>query len=359
LAGNRKGVGVTLKAPFPWFGGKSTIAAEVWRRFGNVRNYVEPFLGSGAVLLARPLPFQGTETVNDIDGMICNFWRAIQDAPEAVAEYSDWPVNECDLHARHAWLVGQKESLQARLEGDPDFYDAKIAGWWCWGMALWIGGGFCSGEGPWQVVEGENGQRQLVHLGDTGRGVKRQRVHLGDAGQGVQRRLVHIGGAEGIKAKRVQSQVGGSDGDGSNGLVPWFIALAERLARVRVCCGDWSRVCGPSPTIKQGLTAVFLDPPYSAEAGRVNDIYTHEDASVAHVVREWCLEWGSHKLMKIALCGYEGEGHEVLEEKGWKVFYWKGQGGYSNKGREKNDNRFRERIWFSPGCLFEKGLFDG
>jgi DNA adenine methylase len=42
----------TLKAPFPWFGGKSIIAPEVWERFGNVQNFVEPFAGSLAVLLA-------------------------------------------------------------------------------------------------------------------------------------------------------------------------------------------------------------------------------------------------------------------------------------------------------------------
>lgn len=43
-----------LKAPFPWFGGKRKVAKEVWQRFGNVKNYVEPFFGSGAVLLGRP-----------------------------------------------------------------------------------------------------------------------------------------------------------------------------------------------------------------------------------------------------------------------------------------------------------------
>ena len=42
-----------LKAPFPWFGGKSRVADIVWDRFGKVDNYVEPFFGSGAVLLAR------------------------------------------------------------------------------------------------------------------------------------------------------------------------------------------------------------------------------------------------------------------------------------------------------------------
>ena len=43
-----------LKAPFPWFGGKSLVADIVWQRFGDIPNYVEPFFGSGAVLLGRP-----------------------------------------------------------------------------------------------------------------------------------------------------------------------------------------------------------------------------------------------------------------------------------------------------------------
>ena len=40
-----------IAVPFPWFGGKRKVAAEVWSRFGTVANYVEPFFGSGAVLL--------------------------------------------------------------------------------------------------------------------------------------------------------------------------------------------------------------------------------------------------------------------------------------------------------------------
>ena len=117
-----------LKAPFPWFGGKSMIADEVWKRFGDVRNYVEPFFGSGAMLLCRPQPFDGTETVNDLDGFVANFWRAVRAVSDEVAFHADNPVNENDLHARHSWLIGQRETLRARLDGDPDFYDAKIAG---------------------------------------------------------------------------------------------------------------------------------------------------------------------------------------------------------------------------------------
>lgn len=61
-----------LKAPFPWFGGKSKVSDLVWSRFGDVPNYIEPFFGSGAVLLGRPHE-ASTETINDLDCMVANF----------------------------------------------------------------------------------------------------------------------------------------------------------------------------------------------------------------------------------------------------------------------------------------------
>ena len=310
-----------LQAPFPWFGGKSSVADVVWRRFGVVRNYVEPFMGSLAMLLGRPLPFDGTETVNDADGFVANFWRATAHDPEAVAHYADWPVNENDLHARHVWLIGQRETITARLEGDPEWYDAKVAGWWCWGQCCWIGSGWCSGKGPWKTVE-IDGVRQLVHLGSAGQGVNRKRVHLGDAGQGVNRKR--------------------------EPLYDWFAALADRLRGVRVCCGDWSRVCGPTPTTKQGLTAVFLDPPYADTAGRAADLYANDCLAVAHAVRQWAIERGDDPMMRIALCGYEGE-HAMPET--WECIPWKAKGGYGSQStKHDNPNARRERIWFSPHC---------
>ena len=60
-----------LKAPFPYFGGKSLVADRIWDLFGDVDHYIEPFFGSGAVLLGRPgwTPDM-TETVNDMDGFL-------------------------------------------------------------------------------------------------------------------------------------------------------------------------------------------------------------------------------------------------------------------------------------------------
>lgn len=307
------GVNETLRAPFPWFGGKRKVAAEVWARFGAVENYVEPFFGSGAVLLGRPGPIVGNETINDLDGYVANFWRAIQREPEGVAAWADNPVNENDLHARHVWLLQQRETLRARLDGDPEFSDPKIAGWWVWGIACWIGSGFCSGKGPWWI----NADRQLVHLGNNGQGVNRQLVHLGDNGRGER-------------------------------LVDWFGALSDRLRRVRVCSGDWSRVCGPSVTHKHGITGVFLDPPYADTADRQSDLYREDSLDVAHAVREWAIANGDHPLLRIALCGYDGE-HEMPSD--WSVYKWSAGEGFGAQAATRSKNGDRERIWFSPACI--------
>lgn len=316
----------------------------VWNRFGHVDNYVEPFFGSGAVLLNSPR-IHRTETVNDIDGFVSNFWRSIARDPEKVAHYADWPVLENDLHARHAWLVNNRDDLVPQLEGDPEYCDPKIAGWWVWGLAMWIGGEFCSGKGPWHIEDGRlvlNGRRSQVEksiirktpeIGSTGRGVHRQILHLGDYGQGVSRRRLHVFRNKGVSNKA--------------NIFSLFSELSERLKRVRVCCGDWSRVCGNTPTIKLGLTAVFLDPPDGKDAERAKNIYSKDSLSVSADVRRWAVENGDSKQMRIALCGYEGE-HKMPST--WDCIAWKAHGGYGVRTEKGKENATKERIWFSPHC---------
>jgi hypothetical protein len=329
-----------LQAPFPWFGGKSRVAPLVWERFGHVPNYVEPFFGSGAVLLGRPNE-PGIETVNDKDCYLANFWRAIAHDPESVAHYADWPVNEADLHARHLWLVQQADFRELMLT-DPDYYDPKIAGWWVWGISTWIGGGWCQVRQPNQTVV--HTKRQIPRLSSSGMGVHLRRPHLSNSGMGVHRKRPHLGThGEGVLSL-----------SGRESLLDWFYALAERLRRVRVCCGDWSRILGPSPTVKSGLTGVFLDPPYAVSAGRDANIYSVEDGSVSGEVAKWAIEHGDDPLLRIALCGYEGE-HKIPDT--WECVHWKTPGGYAWNGNGKGlENSARERIWFSPHCL-RPGLF--
>ena len=125
-------------------------------------------------------------------------------------------------------------------------------------------------------------------------------------------------------------------------------ALAARLATVRVCSGDWSRVCGPSVTFKHGPTGVFLDPPYADTAMRAGDLYRVDSETVAHGVREWAIANGDNPLLRIALCGYEGE-HEMPSS--WSVHEWSAGAGVGGQAEERTGNGKRERIWFSPACL--------
>ena len=300
-----------LQAPFPWFGGKSRIAHIVWDRFGDVPNYVEPFAGSLAVLLARPHD-PGTETVNDLDCYLANFWRAVKSDPAGVAEWADWPVNEADLLARHRHLLSLAE-FRERIRTDADYFDPKVAGWWAWGLCSWIGSGWCR-------VRGDGPPSQLPHLGDAGMGLHRKLPHLGDAGM-----------------------VGA--------VLSWLEALSNRLRRVRVACGDWTRILGESVTVKHGITAVLLDPPYSSEEHSVE--YGAGSGDVAGAVREWALVNGGNPLLRIALCGYDGE-HAMPPE--WACVPWKSKGGYSSAGKRGHANRQRERVWFSPHCLSDSRI---
>ncbi len=130
-------------------------------------------------------------------------------------------------------------------------------------------------------------------------------------------------------------------------ILEWMRALSARLRYVRVCCGDWRRILTPSVTEAIGITAVLLDPPYSAAAGRDPSIYAEEDLDVAHRVREWALANGDNPRLRIALCGYEGE-HDMPAS--WRCVAWKAPGGYAASAGNTANAR-RERIWFSPHCL--------
>ncbi|HEX4334740.1 MAG TPA: DNA adenine methylase [Polyangiaceae bacterium] len=454
------------RAPFPWFGGKRRVADVVWRAFGaETPNYVEPFFGSGAVMLGRPGGAGKIETANDVDRYVANFFRAVIADPWGVAEWADYPVIEADMHARHKWLVNRAE-FRERMHTDPDFYDVKIAGWWVWGLCIWIGGGWCvepqnhkhpkldgigkgvhsnagharekevrartrpkidgnhagmgvHSEGAHARTRGANrldeasrpelagagrgiksgrGRRQseadwrkrpALDGTHSGRGVHSDEPHLsqqipqlrvtdGASGSGVHasgmlaeaysagRRHALSSAGQGVHLPSLGNDrgvhgVSTAPGTWLNALhalqVPeappcfeWFQRLMLRLRRVRFANGDWKRVLGDSVLGKgknvggRRPCAVFLDPPYSHEV-RDPYLYSEDDAAISALVREWALEHGDDPDLRIALCGYEGE-HEMPAS--WTVHAWKAARGYA---KESNENRSRERIWFSPHCL--------
>ena len=335
-------------APFPYYGGKRRWADEIWSRFGKPDVYAEPFAGSLAVLLANPNPAP-REIVCDTDGGICNFWRALRADPEQVAHHADYPTIHQDLTARHAWLRRWVAEHSHRLMEDPDYYSAKAAGWWVWGISIWIGGGWCqTGSEKMPAVtkevragQGVSAQRDQVPNMRSGDGVSAQRD-----------KIPHVSGkafgGKGVSAQRDKR------------LLPWFEALAERLHGAIVLNRSWESALtptvladtptGPGESVNR---CVFLDPPYATE-NRHGAIYgsdgdgTSDDVAAASW--RWALENGDR--YRIAYCCHAGD-VDVPDD--WTA---KDQ---TFRGPNRADTRAkRDQILFSPACLddAQKGLFE-
>lgn len=308
---------MSLKAPFPYFGGKSKVAQIVWDALGQPDRYIEPFFGSGAVLLSRR-NFNADkydEIVNDKDGFIANVWRGLQHDPDEVAKWCDWPVNHADLCARKKRLIENESRLLENLIANDEWYDAKLAGYWIWAASCWIGSGLTR---PGQVPELRDGKGVFGVV----------QIPKNDNVKGVNQ---------------------------SAGLYTWFAALSTRLRRVKVVCGDWNRVCGGNWQDSQGTCGMFFDPPYGVK-DRDTTVYHHDSVDVAKDVMAWCAKRGAMRSYRIVLAGYE-EYETLVHDHGWTAEAWKANGGYGNMGSGKTagkENRHRETLYFSPHCHRER-----
>lgn len=309
---------ISLKPPFTYFGNKARETATVWAALGKVNHYLEPFFGSGVVLLNRPdWNPRMTETVNDADGMVANVWRSLQQDPFQVARWCDWPVNHADLMAKKRYLIAQRGTLLEKLVADPDFCDPKTAGFWIWVLCCAIGGPFVSLNSIPSFAGGGHGIN-VVYDRD---------FPLGD--QFI------------IDAYK-------------ENLFTWFRKLSERLRYVRVACGDWSRVCGGNWQTQLGICGVFLDPPYASKHRKGKEVYDNDSFVIAKKVEEWCLERGKKDgKYRIVVCGYDDE-YRRLVKNGWKYQQWKRDGGYGNVSKENNASR--QILLFSPNCLDPSGV---
>ena len=292
-----------LKAPFPYFGGKALIADTVWKYLGDVKQYIEPFFGSGAVLLRRPPSRHEIcyEIVNDKDALLSNVWRAIKYQPAETAKWADWPINHADLVARRKVLIASEQRLISNLTNDDVWCDPKLAGYWIWAASCWIGSGLTR-------------PNAIPHL---------------TRNQGVNSNLP---------------------------IQVWFEALAARLRHVKVVCGDWTRVCGGHWQAENKPVGLFFDPPYGS-LKRKKEIYFHDSFDISAAVEAWVLERGKNPDYRIVVCGYDDE-HASLQANGWKVRAYKAQGGYGNLGNSQGKvNRHRERLFVSPHCVTLRELW--
>lgn len=361
-----------LSVPFPWYGGKRRWADRIITKFGKVDVYAEPFAGSLAVLLSSA-PHK-REVVCDTDGGICNFWRALAADPDAVAHWADWPTIHDDLTARHRYLVRWVIEHADDLRNDPEYFDAKVAGWWVWGISIWIGGGWCQPNYRKQAAPdripkfcpngtnmGISDPRPATPGGGhpTGAGVSAQRLTV-PRGDGQIPYVNKDPGGHGVNAHRRTvpgdtipkmegAAIGRNASDKGERLRPWLRELAERLKSVIVLNRSWESAVTPSVLAQTDSgshppVGILLDPPYSTDGRDANVYGSDADGSsdaVAAAAWTWALAHGDR--YRIAYCCHEGD---VEVPDGWTSETQSFSGIRTATRREDR----RDQILFSPAC---------
>jgi hypothetical protein len=108
----------------------------------------------------------------------------------------------------------------------------------------------------------------------------------------------------------------------------------------------------------------YVEPFYGSGA-----VLATESLTVAHDVRDWCLEHGNNPLFRIVLAGFDGEHGTALVDAGWTEHEWFRAGhltgGMGNVAGRDGHQQNRERLWSSPHCVQpanpdrQLDLFDG
>jgi DNA adenine methylase len=152
---------VSGRTPLTYYGGKQKLAAQIVALMPRHVAYLEPFAGGAAVLFTKP-PAE-RETLNDIDGQIMRFWRALRDRPEDLAA-----AVELTPYSREEWGQSRKpadDDVEAarRLLVNVDQSFAQSRGSWRPGQL--------TGCGRWRPGVWENLPPRLLAAAQRLRGV--------------------------------------------------------------------------------------------------------------------------------------------------------------------------------------------
>jgi len=289
---------------FPYIGGKYAVTPEINRRFGAIDARIDAFTGSSSWILAsEPVKY---EIVNDLDGYVVNYLRAVKRAPEEVARHLDFPRAELELIAYHHYTKDKLPELVARLGGDPDWYDPVLAARWAYMMAHCVL--YKTKRGGWLT----RGGRLAYECGAAGiyRISMTTRSHL----------LFRL-----FREGRVPEYV---------------VALSERLRNVQIAWNDFGVVVEKAKHPTLGVVGILLDPPYPRHLRDYD--YDTDSADVWRRAARWAVANGDNPKLRIAVCGYSDADSDALFPSSWARFRWRRSGIGKNK-----DN---ECIWFSPHC---------
>ena len=253
---------------------------------------------------------------------------------------------------------------------DPDWYDVRMAGWWCWMVSNAIDMGrmayptekmtknynaaMKAAQGF--VLDWEN-ENIRSHFPDI-EGQKKDRPHVsGSIGVMSKTRKVgsgqwpHAYGDKGVMANKSR-----------NNLLEWMYELAARIEHYIVLCKEWHEIVSSRTVLntvpsESSYSALFLDPPYDlGEDERESNLYSVDDTNIAAAVRQWLFTpqerdgikpW-YHPRLRIILCAYEGD-HAPIPDS--TVYQWEQPDGYYVQRTSLKSWDKREILICNPACV--------
>ena len=304
-----------IKKLFTYFGNKAMISGLVWDLFGPMDAYVEPFVGCGSVLLSSPYPHR-YEAINDSCCHLPNVFRSVKYHPEEVIDAACYARTELDLHMRHDYLISQRQTLHDLLMTDVKACDPELAGWWIWGINLWVGAGWC-------------GDSVILSRGKVS---AQKPTHRNQGILTLARKPANRN--RGILTKGDRRQI----------ITDMITAVTNRLIDVNILYGDFERVLTPSYTSDFGTTAVFLDPPYKCYTDKSDTIYTNDHNDTWTRARDWFMAHRNDPNYHIILCGQNNDWPDHPDDV--RVHTWVGAHGMTKAKTERK----QEKLYISKYC---------
>lgn len=289
----------------PWFGAKRTLAPIIVRQLGPHHAYWEPFCGSMAVLLAKPVC--RTETANDLHGDLINLARCIADdrlGPQLYRRLRRVLAAQAELEVARQRLHDRPMVNGLDLERAQDYFVNS------WLSMNGTAGTFGAGESP------------------DGPPVRR----------GIVRRFSSEGGAPAVRfASAVDS------------IPSW----RRRLRRVFVLRSDGLELCERIED-REG-TVIYADPPYLVKG----EAYVHDFESADHERLATAL-----RRFKATRCVVSYYTHPDLEKlyPGWAVLDVSVTKSLVNGGRQTRQRVVAPEVLLINGPAIEEPqrlLFDG
>ena len=101
-----------MRTCISYYGGKQNLAPEVISLFPEHIQYVEPFLGGGAVFFQKAISFN--EVINDLNGWVTNFYFVVQTKYDQLEPLIKGTLHSEIHHLRAADILRQGGGIRRR-----------------------------------------------------------------------------------------------------------------------------------------------------------------------------------------------------------------------------------------------------